>query len=111
MLTRYFDDVAKAGFDDQLTAAATTVAEGGGGSPYVISVRNESGTIYRQFIPTDASAYVELCERMEELGFDDELEADEHRGRFNAIFRRRAPPPRRARRHPILRTLRRSRDA
>lgn len=89
MMTQYLSSVAKAGFDEQLTVIAARVVEGGGGAAYVIDIRNEGGAIYRQFMPSDAWAYLQFCDELEDLGFVDELDGeDDAGGQFRSVFRR-----------------------
>lgn len=95
MHNEYSPDIAPAGFDAQVSAVADSVREAGGGSSFVVAIRNEAGQIYRHLRPTDSAAFVQLCDALEELGLVDELEGDDDPDKANgAVFHlpeRRSP--------------------
>lgn len=76
MRTKLLDSAAPRANDQQILAAieAETESEfGGGGSDYIIGIRNEAGVIYRGIAAEGLGEYVSIETCLREMGLRNEI--------------------------------------
>ncbi|RUP25581.1 MAG: hypothetical protein EKK45_19245 [Curvibacter sp.] len=91
MKTELITDTKIAEYDEDILKALKAAGRklGGSSKPYIVGIRNEHGTIYRKADMGGLQQVIYLAERLEDLGFEDELlENDRPPKGWDSIFSR-----------------------